>query len=215
MPQSTRLHPFNPVPHHRQRRDGRARGGCAAHQPRRRTPDVATTDTSQPQAALGKRLRQVAGERFNLRDDKADDEEIEARIRDAVELRGATPWILVFAILVASVGLNVNSTAVIIGAMLISPLMAPIMGAGFGVAVYDFALVKRSLTNLLIATLISLVVSWTYFSLTPLHQAQSELLHPHLLVLGFAVFLIATLFALDLKGLIDLQKFGFGVGLHY
>ncbi|HOV96986.1 MAG TPA: TIGR00341 family protein [Thermomonas sp.] len=137
---------------------------------------MATTDTSQPQAALGKRLRQVAGERFNLRDDKADDEEIEARIRDAVELRGATPWILVFAILVASVGLNVNSTAVIIGAMLISPLMAPIMGAGFGVAVYDFALVKRSLTNLLIATLISLVVSWTYFSLTPLHQAQSELL---------------------------------------
>ena len=115
-------------------------------------------------------------ERFSLSDDKAEDSEIEARIRDAVELRGATPWILIFAILVASVGLNVNSTAVIIGAMLISPLMGPIMGAGLGVAVYDFDLVKRSLTNLGVATLISLLVSALYFSLTPLKQTQSELL---------------------------------------
>ena len=68
-------------------------------------------------------------ERFDLRKDKADDAEIESRIRESIELRGATPWILVFAIFVASVGLNVNSAAVIIGAMLISPLMGPIMGA--------------------------------------------------------------------------------------
>ena len=91
-------------------------------------------------------------------------------------MRGATPWILIFAIFVASVGLNVNSTAVIIGAMLISPLMGPIMGAGLGVAVYDFELVKRSLTNLGVATLISILVSALYFSLTPLQQTQSELL---------------------------------------
>lgn len=115
-------------------------------------------------------------ERFSLREDKADDAEIEARIRDGVELRGATPWILMFAIFVASVGLNVNSTAVIIGAMLISPLMGPIMGAGLGVAVYDDDLVRRSLLNLGIATLISLLVSALYFSLTPLQQPQSELL---------------------------------------
>lgn len=115
-------------------------------------------------------------DRFSLSEDKAEDIEIEARIRDGVELRGATPWILIFAIFVASVGLNVNSTAVIIGAMLISPLMGPIMGAGLGVAVYDFDLVKRSLTNLGIATLISLLVSALYFSLTPLQQTQSELL---------------------------------------
>ncbi len=127
-------------------------------------------------ASWSDRVRHIARERFNLRDDKADDDEIESRIREGVDLRGATPWILIFAIFVASVGLNVNSTAVIIGAMLISPLMGPIMGAGLGVAVYDFDLVKRSLTNLGIATLISLVVSALYFSLTPLQQAQSELL---------------------------------------
>lgn len=129
-----------------------------------------------PQSRPVSRFRRFMRARFNLRDDKADDAEIETRIREGVELRGATPWILVFAIFVASVGLNVNSTAVIIGAMLISPLMGPIMGAGLGVAVYDFDLVKRSLTNLGIATLISLFVSALYFSLTPLQQAQSELL---------------------------------------
>lgn len=135
-----------------------------------------TEMTKKAPLPLSLRFRRIMRDRFSLRDDKADDEEIETRIRDGVELRGATPWILVFAIFVASVGLNVNSTAVIIGAMLISPLMGPIMGAGLGVAVYDFALLRRSLINLAIATLISLVVSALYFSLTPLQQAQSELL---------------------------------------
>lgn len=121
-------------------------------------------------------IRRTIQERFSLHEDKAEDTEIQARIREGVELRGATPWILIFAIFVASVGLNVNSTAVIIGAMLISPLMGPIMGTGLGVAVYDYDLVKRSLINLVIATIISLVVSALYFSLTPLQQAQSELL---------------------------------------
>lgn len=122
------------------------------------------------------RLRTILSHRFSLLEDKAEDAEIERRIRDGVELVGATPWILMFAILVASVGLNVNSTAVIIGAMLISPLMGPIMGAGLGVAVYDFELVKRALINLGMATLISLVVSALYFVISPLQQAQSELL---------------------------------------
>ncbi len=121
-------------------------------------------------------LRQMVAHRFNLRDDKAEDAEIERRIREGAELVGAHPWILMFAILVASIGLNVNSTAVIIGAMLISPLMGPIMGAGLGVAVYDFDLVKRSLFNLGIATVISLFVSTLYFLVSPLHEAQSELL---------------------------------------
>lgn len=113
---------------------------------------------------------------FSLLYDKADDQEIERRIMDGVELRGATAWILIFAIFVASIGLNVNSTAVIVGAMLISPLMGPIMGVGLGAAVYDFSLVKKSIFNLFVATAISLTVSATYFVLSPLNVPQSELL---------------------------------------
>lgn len=136
----------------------------------------AAPNHADPRQRRLRRYRRLLSARFSLRQDKADDAEIEARIRDGVELRGATPWILMFAIIVASVGLNVNSTAVIIGAMLISPLMGPIMGAGLGLAVLDFDLAKRSLANLAIATGISLVVSALYFMLTPLREAQSELL---------------------------------------
>jgi uncharacterized hydrophobic protein (TIGR00271 family) len=128
-----------------------------------------------PPKSLGY-VRRAFASRFSLFSDKAEDDEIERRIRDGVELSGATPWILIFAIFIASIGLNVNSTAVIIGAMLISPLMGPIMGAGLGVAVYDFPLVKRALFNLGIATLISLIVSALYFAVSPLQDAQSELL---------------------------------------
>jgi uncharacterized hydrophobic protein (TIGR00271 family) len=130
----------------------------------------------QAQLSFFLNIKDILKERFNLREGKADDAEIEARIRDSVKLQGATLWILIFAIFVASVGLNVNSTAVVIGAMLISPLMGPIIGAGLGVAIYDFNLVKRALINLAIATIISLVVSTLYFSLTPLQLAQPELL---------------------------------------
>ncbi len=122
------------------------------------------------------RLRRTMAARFSLLADKANDAVIERRIREGVELRGATPWILMFAILIASIGLNVNSTAVIIGAMLISPLMGPIMGVGLGAAVYDFALIRTSLLNLAIASAISLAVSTLYFMITPLSEAQSELL---------------------------------------
>jgi len=93
-----------------------------------------------------------------------------------VSFRGANLWILACAIVVASVGLNVNSTAVIIGAMLISPLMGPIVGAGFALGTYNFELLKKSIKNLLIATVVSLVVSTLYFWVSPFKEAQSELL---------------------------------------
>ncbi|WP_313034953.1 DUF389 domain-containing protein, partial [Massilia alkalitolerans] len=114
--------------------------------------------------------------RFSLLLDKADDDVIDSSLRSGVELRGATPWILMFAILVASIGLNINSPAVIIGAMLISPLMGPIVGIGYGIGIYDFTLIRRSLANLGIAAVISLATSTLYFLLTPLDEAQSELL---------------------------------------
>ncbi|HRG17560.1 MAG TPA: TIGR00341 family protein [Flavobacterium lutivivi] len=93
-----------------------------------------------------------------------------------ISFRGSNIWILACAIVVASVGLNVNSTAVIIGAMLISPLMGPIVGAGFGLGIFDFNLLKRSLKNLFIATLVSLIVSSIYFFISPFKETQSELL---------------------------------------
>lgn len=97
-------------------------------------------------------------------------------IKKAVEFRGVNIWILAFAIIVASVGLNVNSTAVIIGAMLISPLMGPINGIGLAIGISDSELLRKSLKNLLVMVIISLIASSSYFLLTPLSDAQSELL---------------------------------------
>ena len=97
-------------------------------------------------------------------------------IEKGVEFKGANVWILFFAIIIASVGLNVNSTAVIIGAMLVSPLMGPINGIGLAVGVNDSALLKRSLQNLIVMVLISLTASTAYFFISPLNDAQSELL---------------------------------------
>ncbi len=118
----------------------------------------------------------VLRRRFSLHDDKADDKEIDQRLRSGIEMRGTNLWVLIFAIFIASIGLNVNSTAVIIGAMLISPLMGPIMGVGYGVGISDFSLIRKSLSNLGVATLISLVTSTVYFMITPLTTVQSELL---------------------------------------
>ncbi len=97
-------------------------------------------------------------------------------ISQNIEFKGVNVWILVFAIFLASIGLNVNSTAVIIGAMLVSPLMGPIMGIGLAIGISDIKLLKKSLKNLFIMTLISLLVSTVYFTLSPLSDAQSELL---------------------------------------
>ena len=115
-------------------------------------------------------------DRMSLDDDKADPEETSHYIRKGVDFKGTNVWILVFAILVASVGLNVNSTAVVIGAMLISPLMGPIMGIGFGAGVLDFNLIKTSAKNLGLMVGISVVTSTLYFLISPLSDAQSELL---------------------------------------
>lgn len=114
--------------------------------------------------------------RFDLTPDQAPPHLIDEGIRASVPFRGTNLWLLIFAIVIASVGLNVNSTAVIIGAMLVSPLMGPIMGVGYGVAVADFALMRLALWNLMIATMVSLTVSTAYFWLTPLAVAHSELL---------------------------------------
>lgn len=113
---------------------------------------------------------------FNLSNGEDDKATVLENVTANISFRGANLWILACAIVVASIGLNVNSTAVIIGAMLISPLMGPIMGAGFALGTYNFELLKKSLKNLANATLVSLIVSTLYFFLSPFKETQSELL---------------------------------------
>lgn len=112
----------------------------------------------------------------DLHSGEEDKQKVLENVKSNISFRGSNLWILACAIVVASIGLNVNSTAVIIGAMLISPLMGPIIGAGFGLGMYDSELVKKALKNLFIATIVSLVVSTTYFYLSPFKETQSELL---------------------------------------
>lgn len=113
---------------------------------------------------------------FNAFPEKDCEDEVVAQISDGVDFHGATLWVLIFAIFIASLGLNVNSTAVIIGAMLISPLMGPIIGMGLAVGIADLKLFKRALTNYLITTVISVVTATIYFTISPITEAQSELL---------------------------------------
>lgn len=113
---------------------------------------------------------------FDLRSEMEDYNTIHQEIEKGIIFRGTNLWILMFAIVIASVGLNTNSTAVIIGAMLISPLMGPINGMGYGLATYDFPLFRRSVKNFTYAVIVSLLTSSIYFLITPLNEAHSELL---------------------------------------
>jgi uncharacterized hydrophobic protein (TIGR00271 family) len=113
---------------------------------------------------------------FDAFPDKEDEQETIDQIKGSVDFRGANLWILIFAIFIASLGLNVNSTAVIIGAMLISPLMGPIIGIGLSIGISDLELLKRSFKNYAVATVISVLTATIYFLITPLNEAQSELL---------------------------------------
>ncbi|MCG7856866.1 TIGR00341 family protein [Flavihumibacter sediminis] len=125
---------------------------------------------------LTRALRWFIWDRFNLHSDAANAQDIIDSFRKGVDIKGTNLWILIFAIFIASIGLNVNSTAVIIGAMLISPLMGPIMGFGLGIAINDFQLVKRAIRNLSVAAVISIATSTIYFLVSPISDAQSELL---------------------------------------
>ncbi len=101
--------------------------------------------------------------------DHIDTDDAAQRIKSAIWFRGPNVWILAFSIVIASVGLNVNSTAVIIGAMLISPLMGPIIGLGLALGTNDVDLLKLAFKNLLVMVLISLAASTLFFLLSPLN----------------------------------------------
>ncbi len=114
-------------------------------------------------------------ELFNIR--KYTDKDFTRQtILENIPFRGHSAWLLIFSIMVASVGLNVNSTPVVIGAMLISPLMGPIMGAGFSIGTNDVETFKKSIINFLVMVILSLLTSFLYFKISPFDSASHELL---------------------------------------
>lgn len=122
------------------------------------------------------RFGRMLKDRFDLGEDNATQEEVVANVTKGVEFKGTNLWVLICATFIASLGLNVNSTAVIIGAMLVSPLMGPIIGIGLSLGVNDFSLLKKALRNFLWMFVVSTVTSTVFFLISPYSNAQSELL---------------------------------------
>jgi len=97
-------------------------------------------------------------------------------IKNDISFKGHKAWILIASVFIASIGLNTNSTAVVVGAMLISPLMGPILGIGLGIAINDWDTLKRSFRNITIAVILSILTSFIYFKISPFSETSSELL---------------------------------------
>ena len=120
-------------------------------------------------------IKTFLSELLDFRDDTDRDATI-AAIKTDISFKGATAWILICSIFVASVGLNADSTAVVIGAMLISPLMGPILGVGMSIAINDIDTLRKSLINLATMIVLSLLTAFLFFWLFPLSEDNSELL---------------------------------------
>lgn len=135
-------------------------------------------------------LKKFLSELLDIRMDTDRDATIEAVKKD-IPFKGHTAWILIFSIFVASIGLNVSSTAVVIGAMLISPLMGPIVGVGLSVAINDVETLRRSMINLGVMVALSVTTAFLYFKLSPLTEETPELLartYPTILDVMVAIF---------------------------
>lgn len=113
---------------------------------------------------------------FNVANDLEPQQDVEQSIRSGVDFKGSQLLVLIFAIIIASLGLNTDSVPVVIGAMLISPLMGPIIGMGLGIGIADFELLRRSFKNISMAVLGSLVASAIYFLISPQYEGSSQLL---------------------------------------
>ena len=130
----------------------------------------------QPNQTVTQRIAAFFRHRFSLEDDKAQRDDVVAVISKGVEFRGINLWVLIFATMIASLGLNVNSPAVIIGAMLISPIMGPIIGAGLALGINDFELLKKSIRNFALMMSVAMIASTLYFFISPLSSNSSELI---------------------------------------
>lgn len=163
---------------------------------------------------LFKSIKTFMVDLLDFRGDTDRDNTIEA-IKNDIPFKGATAWILIFAIFIASIGLNVSSTAVVIGAMLISPLMGPILGVGLSLAINDIDTLKRSVINLLVMVVLSVLTAYLYFELSPLTQLTPELesrTAPTILDVFVAIFGgLALIVARTKKGTIASVIFGVAI----
>jgi uncharacterized hydrophobic protein (TIGR00271 family) len=135
-------------------------------------------------------IGKLLGDILDIREGSDPDKTREAIIHD-IEFRGANVWSLIASIFIASIGLNMNSTAVVIGAMLISPLMGPIIGIGYSIAINDLTLFIKAIKNFGVMVILSIITSTFYFWITPLTSASAELIgrtQPTLLDLFVAIF---------------------------
>ena len=118
-------------------------------------------------------ISSFVSELLDFRDDTDRDATI-AAIKADVPFKGATAWILICSIMVASVGLNADSTAVVIGAMLISPLMGPILGIGMSIAINDIDTLRKSLINLVVMIVLSLLTAFLFFKFFPTANIETN-----------------------------------------
>ena len=125
-------------------------------------------------------LWQIIKRYFNVLPDKDGEKYVIKQITNGINFQGSNLWILIFAVFIASLGLNVNSTAVIIGAMLISPLMGPIIGMGLALGIADLDLFKQSIKNYLVSTFISVVTATIYFYTFTYHGCSIRTLSTHI-----------------------------------
>lgn len=122
------------------------------------------------------RIDTFISDRFYLYYDQANMKEILQSVTDNISFKWTNVWILMMAIVICSVWLNMNSTAVVIGAMLLSPLMWPIIGFGVGMATYDLEMILKAARNLIMAVIISVTIAICYFTLSPLSSPTSEII---------------------------------------
>lgn len=135
---------------------------------------ASATDVKKDAKGLFKSISSFLSDLLDIRGETDKDQTI-ADIKKDIAFKGHTAWILIFAVFIASIGLNVSSTAVVIGAMLISPLMGPILGIGLSLAIYDIDTLKRSLVNLGVMVGLSVFTAFLYFKLSPLTEETPEL----------------------------------------
>jgi uncharacterized hydrophobic protein (TIGR00271 family) len=169
---------------------------------------------SQVKESAWQGLKLFFKELLDIRDDTDRETTIESVKKD-ISFKGHNAWILIFSIFVASIGLNVSSTAVVIGAMLISPLMGPIVGLGLSVAINDVETLKRSLINLGVMVALSVITAYLYFTISPLTKETPELLartYPTILDVLIAIFGgLALIVAKTKKGTMASVIFGVAI----